>query len=73
LAVILNNYFVFIQITTQAVVEEKDKGELSLSLRYQRGSKKISVIVLKATNLRKPKKFMANGMNEKYLLITYLK
>ena len=41
-------------------MEEKDKGELSLSLRYQRGSKKISVIVLKATNLRKPKKFMTN-------------
>lgn len=48
------------QINSQVTTEEKDKGELSLSLRYQRGSKKISVIVLKATNLKKPKKFMTN-------------
>ena len=52
----------FVQTNSQLTPEDKDKGELSLSLRYQRGSKKISVIVLKATNLRKPKKFMTNGM-----------
>ncbi|XP_046856769.1 tetratricopeptide repeat protein 37-like [Xenia sp. Carnegie-2017] len=49
-----------LQINSSTETEEKDGGELSLSLRYQRGTKRISVIVLKATNLRKPRKFVTN-------------